>query len=229
MLYSNIIYQLCFFTHHIPNMELSTIPLAFPAFEKELQREIQEQGEIRFFKTEEQLMRTGQYFRSTMLILNGLVKIYREDDDGNEFFMYYLQPGQACALSMVCAAEHTKSAIMAKAAKDTEIIAIPLEYMEEWMGKYKSWSQFVITTYRSRFEELLSTIDHIAFRSMDERLEFYLKKHQETLGTNLIPLNHQEIANELNSSREVISRLLKKMEQFGKVKLNRNAIEIIQM
>jgi CRP/FNR family transcriptional regulator len=210
-------------------MELSTIPLAFPAFEKELHLEIQEQGEIRFFKTDEQLMRTGQYFRSTMLILNGLVKIYREDDDGNEFFMYYLQPGQACALSMVCAAEHKKSAIMAKAVKDTEIIAIPLEYMEEWMGKYKSWSQFVITTYRSRFEELLSTIDHIAFRSMDERLEFYLKKHQVTLGTNLIPLNHQEIANELNSSREVISRLLKKMEQFGKVKLNRNAIEIIQL
>jgi CRP/FNR family transcriptional regulator len=210
-------------------MELSTIPRTFPAFEKELQHEIQEQGEIRFFKTDEQLMRTGQYFRSTMLILNGLVKIYREDDDGNEFFMYYLQPGQACALSMVCAAEHMKSAIMAKAVKDTEIIAIPLEYMEEWMGKYKSWSQFVITTYRSRFEELLSTIDHIAFRGMDERLEFYLKKHQETLGTNLIPLNHQEIANELNSSREVISRLLKKMEQFGKVKLNRNAIEIIQL
>ena len=210
-------------------MELSTIPQLFPAFEKELQLEIQAQGEIRSFKTEEQLMRTGQYFRSTMLILNGLVKIYREDDDGNEFFMYYLQPGQACALSMVCAAEHKRSAIMAKAVKDTEIIAIPLHFMEEWMGKYKSWNQFVIGTYRSRFEELLNTIDHIAFRGMDERLEFYLKKHQETMKTNLITINHQEIANELNSSREVISRLLKKMEQFGKVKLQRNAIEIIQL
>jgi CRP/FNR family transcriptional regulator, anaerobic regulatory protein len=210
-------------------MELSTIPLLFPAFEKELQLEIQEQGEVRSFKTEEQLMRTGQYFRSTMLILNGLVKIYREDDDGNEFFMYYLQPGQACALSMVCAAEHKRSAIMAKAVKDTEIMAIPLHFMEEWMGKYKSWNHFVIGTYRSRFEELLSTIDHIAFRGMDERLEFYLKKHQETMKTNLLTINHQEIANELNSSREVISRLLKKMEQFGKVKLLRNAIEIIQL
>jgi CRP/FNR family transcriptional regulator, anaerobic regulatory protein len=210
-------------------MELSTIPLIFPAFEKELQHEIQEQGEIRTFKTDEQLMRTGQYFRSTMLILNGLVKIYREDEDGNEFFMYYLQPGQACALSMVCAAEHKRSAIMAKAVKDTEIIAIPLHLMEEWMGKYRSWSYFVISTYRARFEELLSTIDHIAFRGMDERLEFYLKKHQETMRTNLLNINHQEIANELNSSREVISRLLKKMEQFGKVKLHRNAIEIIQL
>jgi CRP/FNR family transcriptional regulator, anaerobic regulatory protein len=210
-------------------MELSTIPQMFPAFEKELQREIQEQGEIRSFKADEQLMRSGQYFRSTMLILNGLVKIYREDEDGNEFFMYYLQPGQACALSMVCAAEHKRSAIMAKAVKDTEIIAIPLQYMEEWMGKYRSWNHFVISTYRSRFEELLSTIDNIAFRSMDERLEFYLKKHQQTMGTNLITINHQEIARELNSSREVISRLLKKMEQFGKLKLNRNSIEIIQL
>jgi CRP/FNR family transcriptional regulator len=130
-------------------MELSTIPRLFPAFEKELQLEIEEQGEVRSFKTDEQLMRTGQYFRSTMLILNGLVKIYREDDDGNEFFMYYLQPGQACALSMVCAAEHKRSAIMAKAVKDTEIMAIPLHFMEEWMGKYKSWNHFVIGTYRS--------------------------------------------------------------------------------
>ena len=173
-------------------------------------------------------MRTGQYFKSTMLILNGLVKIYREDDDGNEFFMYYLQPGQACALSMVCAAEHKRSAIMAKAVKDTEIIAIPLQFMEEWMGKYKSWNYFVISTYRSRFEEFLSTIDHIAFRGMDE-LEFYLKKNQKPWHQSAITINHQEIANEFNSSREVISRLLKKMEQFGKVKLHRNAIEIIQL
>jgi CRP/FNR family transcriptional regulator, anaerobic regulatory protein len=210
-------------------MEPTTLPLLFPTFEKELQQEIQEQGEIRYFKAGEQLMRTGQYFRSTMLILDGLVKIYREDEEGNEFFMYYLRPGQACALSMVCAAEHKPSAIMAKTVKDTEVMAIPLECMDEWMAKYKNWYHFVMSTYRMRFEELLSTIDHVAFRGMDERLEFYLKKHRETLQTNLIAINHQEIANELNSSREVISRLLKKMEQFGKVKLHRNAIEIIQL
>ena len=118
---------------------------------------------------------------------------------------------------------------MAKAVKDTEVIAIPLQFMDEWISKYKSWYYFVLSTYRLRFEELLSTIDHVAFRGMDERLEFYLKKHQETLQTNTITINHQEIANELNSSREVISRLLKKMEQLGKVKLHRNAIEIIQL
>lgn len=201
----------------------------FPSLEKPLRDILQEKSEIRTFKAGEQLMRTGQYFKSTMLIVEGLVKVYREDDQGNEFFMYYLQPGQACALSMVCAVKTEASQIMAKAVKDTTVIAIPLQYMDEWMSQYKSWYHFVLETYRSRFEEMLVTIDHVAFRAMDERLTFYLKKHQDTLKTNLIEISHQEIADELNSSREVISRLLKKMEQLGKVKLHRNAVEIIKL
>lgn len=210
-------------------MSVSEIQQQFPAFEKELVQDIESNSEIRSFTAGEQLMRTGQYFKSTMLIVEGLVKVYREDDQGNEFFMYYLQPGQACALSMVCAVKQETSQIMAKAVKDTEVISIPLSYMDEWMSKYKSWYHFVLETYRSRFEELLETIDHIAFQAMDERLEFYLKKHVQTLGSKIIPLSHQEIADELNSSREVISRLLKKMEQMGKVRLQRNSIEVIQL
>lgn len=208
------------------NTQLQTL---FPGFESALRDEIDVRSDIRYFKAGDELMKTGQYFRSAMLILDGLVKVYREDDQGNEFFMYYLQPGEACALSMVCALKQEASEIMAKAVKDTEVIAIPLHYMDEWMTKYKSWAKFVLETYRFRFEDLLRTVDHIAFRAMDERLEFYLKKHQETLRTNLIPLSHQEIADELNSSREVISRLLKKMEQLGKVRLNRNSIEILKL
>lgn len=171
-------------------------------------------------------MRTGQYFKSSMLILDGLVKVYREDDEGNEFFMYYLKPGQACALSLVCATKQEKSQIMAKAVKETDVLSIPLKFMDHWMTKYKSWYHFVLETYRSRFEELLLTLDHIAFRAMDERLEFYLKNHRDSLGTSTIVINHQQIADELNSSREVISRLLKKMEQLGKLRLGRNEIEI---
>lgn len=201
----------------------------FPSFEKPLRDIIEEKSEIKYFKAGDQLMRTGQYFRSTMLIIEGLVKVYREDDQGNEFFMYYLQPGQACALSMVCATKSEASQIMAKAVKDTSVIAIPLQYMDEWMAQYKTWYHFVLETYRSRFEELLVTIDHVAFRAMDERLVFYLKKHQDTLHSNIIEISHQEIAQELNSSREVISRLLKKMEQLGKVKLYRNSIEIVKI
>lgn len=201
----------------------------FPDFEPKLKEAIESNSEVRYFKAGEQLMRTGQYFKSTMLIFEGLIKVYREDDQGNEFFMYYLQPGQACALSMVCATKQETSQIMAKAVKDTGVIAIPLHYMDQWMTQYKSWYHFVLETYRSRFEELLLTIDQITFRALDERLVFYLKRHQNTLNTNKIEISHQEIADELNSSREVVSRLLKKMEQLGKVKLHRNEIEIIDL
>ena len=202
---------------------------AFPSFEKELKEEILQFSEVRQYKQGEPLMKTGQYFRVTMLIVEGLVKVYREDEDGNEFFMYYLQPGQACALSMVCASRQESSQIMAKAIRDTEVIAVPLKYMDEWMTKYKTWYQFVLETYRSRFEELLITLDHVAFRAMDERLEFYLKQHRQILQKDMIEINHQQIADELNSSREVISRLLKKMEQLGKIKLHRSAIEILHL
>jgi len=202
------------------------ISAVFPLFEKELATELQQHGEIRRFEPGEALMRTGQYFRSVMLILEGLVKVYREGEEGNEFFMYYLQPGEACALSMVCATRRQTSGVMAKTVKETDVLVIPFQYMDEWMAKYKSWYHFVLENYRSKFEELLVTLDHVAFRAMDERLEFYLREHQSVLHSNLLEMNHQQIADELNSSREVISRLLKKMEQMGKVRLHRNAIEI---
>lgn len=210
-------------------MEHNGITRAFPFFEKELQEELLQHSEIRRFKAGDQLMRSGQYFRSTLLIVDGLIKVFRQDDEGNEFFMYYLQPGQACALSMVDDTKQATSSVMARVVKDAEVIAIPLPYANQWMAKYKTWFQFVLDNYRARFEELLRTIDHIAFRGMDERLEFYLLRHQQTMKTNIIETSHQQIAGELNSSREVISRLLKKMEQRGKVKLHRNAIEIIRL
>jgi len=210
-------------------MDRLLLTAIFPLFEPALQDDLLLRSSVQQFNAGEPLMRTGQYFRSTMLIVSGLVKVYREDEEGNEFFMYYLQPGQACALSMVCATKQQTSQVMVKAVKDTMVLAIPLSFMDAWMATYKSWHQFVLETYRSRFEELLVTLDHVAFRAMDERLEFYLRQHQQTLQTGTITINHQEIADELNSSREVISRLLKKMEQLGKIKLHRNAIEIIQL
>ena len=140
--------------------------------------------------------------------------------------MYYLGPGQACALTMICAIQSHTSEIMAKAEEDAEVLMIPIQLMDDLMNKYKSWYQFVIQTYRGRFDELLSVIDNIAFRNMDERLEFYLKRHATATGKKLIETSHQQIADDLNSSREVISRLLKKMEQRNLLKLHRNMIEL---
>ncbi|HTH32680.1 MAG TPA: Crp/Fnr family transcriptional regulator [Lacibacter sp.] len=210
----------------IPQVHDDLLRKNYPLFEDQLVSEIEQQAQFNSFPAHEVLMRKGQYIRSTMLVLSGLIKVYREDDDGNEFLMYYLKPGEACALSLVCAAKHEASPIMAKTVMETEVLMVPVENMSGWMSKFKSWYQFVIDTYRTRFDDLLLTLDNVAFRSMDERLEFYLKRAKEAQQTTVLNISHQEIAEELNTSREVISRLLKKMEQKGLVGLQRNAIEL---
>ena len=198
----------------------------FPLFDKDLADFLAEIGEVRTFPEGEIMMKTGQYFKAAMLIVKGRVKLYREGEDGNEFFMYFLETGNACALSMICATRNQASGIMAVAMEETEVIMIPIQYMDQLMTTYKSWYYFVLETYRSRFEELLIVIDNIAFKNMDERLEWYLKQQAAKLGKQL-HLTHQQIANDLNSSREVISRLLKKMEKNQRLNLHRNHIEWI--
>lgn len=199
----------------------------FPTFSNELIQDIEKNASIQSFKAGDVIMRTGQYINYTMLITKGQLKVFREGENGGEFLMYYLQPGQACAVSMICATKSQTSQIMAKAVDDVELIMVPLALMEKWMMEHRTWYEFVIFTYRIRFEELLEVVDSIAFRAMDERLEFYLKRHSDACGCKDLKLSHQEIATELNTSREVISRLLKKMEQHELVKLHRNHIELL--
>ncbi len=201
----------------------------FKQFEPELMKKIQQVGLIRKFKAEEYLMKTGQNIRSAVLVLNGVIKVFREDDEGNEVFMYNIHPGEACAISMTCAARNLSSQVMAKALVDTEVLAIPVELMDEWSSKYKSWYQFVLETYRSRFEELLDTLDQIAFRNLDERLLWYLKQHQKSLHSNILKASFTDIAQELNSSREVISRLMKKLAEKGHIKIDKQNIEILNL
>lgn len=201
----------------------------FPQFEPELVELLEKNAIERNFHAGEVIMRTGQYIKSTVLVLSGRIKIYRQNDEGSEFLIYYLGPGEACAVSLICALQSQTSEITAKAVEDTEVLMLPVQLMDEMMGKFKSWSHFVIQSYRNRFDEMLTVIDNIAFRNMDERLEFYLKRCKTNSGKTVLNLTHQEIADDLNSSREVISRLLKKMEQIGRIKLNRNSIELINL
>ncbi len=201
----------------------------FPQFEPELLEILDKNAIERSFHAGEEIVRTGQYIKSTVLVLSGRIKIYRQNDEGSEFLIYYLGPGEACAVSLICALQSQTSEITAKAVEDTEVLMLPVQLMDELMIKFKSWSHFVIQTYRNRFDEMLTVIDNIAFKNMDERLEFYLKRSKSDAGKLILNLTHQEIADDLNSSREVISRLLKKMEQLGKIKLNRNSIEIIKL
>ena len=202
----------------------------FPSFEKELLDELIEIADQKTFEPGEVVMRTGQYYKYILLIVDGLVKIYRKDEDGQEYFMYYLQPGQACALTMISAGMQEKSEVMAKAVEPTTVIAVPLEMMDQWIQDYKSWYRFVMDSYRKRFQELLNTLDHTVFRNMDEKLLHYLKREQEIRQTDILSINNTEIAQELNSSREVISRLMKKLAERGMIKILKNQlIQIVNL
>lgn len=210
-------------------LEVDTIKNIFPLFEANLLKEIEENADIIKFAEGEDLMKSGQNIKYTILLKEGLVKIYREDEEGNEIFMYHLEPGQACALSIMCAVQHRTSEIKATAVKSTEVYAIPVSLVEKWMKEYSSWYQFILSTYRARFEELLNTIDAIAFKNMDERLVMYLRKRSEISNTKIISATHAQIAAELSTSREVISRLLKKLAEKGLIKVNRQNIEIMNL
>lgn len=198
-------------------------------FEDELIDQIIQVGILKEVKEGDVLIEIGDYLRSMPLLLSGAIKILREDNNGDELLLYFLERGDTCAMSLTCCLGHSKSEIRAIAELDTTLIMIPVQKMEEWTGKYKSWRNFVMESYHTRLMEMLETIDSIAFMNMDERLVKYLRDKQKIVGEPVINSTHQEIAYELNTSRVVISRLLKKLETLGKIKLNRNSIDILDL
>ena len=199
----------------------------FPNWEEALYDAVLNEAELKEAKAGTALLKMGQNIKSAMLVVEGTVKLYQEGEEGGEYFMYHLNPGEACAVTLVCNYHHEQSQVLAKAMTDIKYLAIPIEFMEIWLNEFKSWHYFVIKTYRSRYEELLKTIHETAFKNMDERLAFYIERQVNQFG-NTVKLTHQEIANDLNTSREVISRLLKKMENNGWIIMNRNSFDWIK-
>lgn len=200
--------------------------LVYPFLERGLVEELSTKGQVREFKAGELILRHGQYFKSTVLVLSGKIKVMMEDGEGNEAFMYYIEPGQACALSMICASRQEQSRISATASEDAELLLLPVSLMDDMMFRYKSWYYFVLENYRNRFEELMELLQQTIFKGLDERLVFYLKKRIPLDQEGEIRTTHEEIARDLGTSRVVISRLLKHLENEGKIVLQRNAIQI---
>ena len=199
----------------------------FPSLlDTDLIQGIKEHAEYREVDEGDLLMDIGTTIQSIPMILTGSVKVMREDEDGNELLLYYVQPGETCAMSLTCCMAFKRSEIRAIAQEPVSMLSIPVEFMDEWM-KFRDWRSFVMNTYRMRFEELLEALDSIAFHRMDERVLKYLQEKGNSLNTAEIHMSHQEIAVDLNSSREVISRILKQMERKNLVKLGRNKIQLL--
>lgn len=190
---------------------------------------ILEHGMTATFAAEETIMDYGRNITFMPLILKGGLRILRKNENGSEVFLYFLNPGDTCAMSLTCCMERGQSEVKAVAEEDSTLLMIPVEKMETWMQEFPTWKRFVMQTYRARFNELLKTIDSIAFEKLDVRLLNYLKEKAQLSKNNTIELTHQTIAKELNSSREAISRLLKKLENQEQIKLGRNKINLLKV
>lgn len=197
-------------------------------FEESLLEEIAEVSAIIDFKEGDQLIQIGEYIRRMPLLLSGAIKILREDRDEGELLLYFLERGDTCAMTLACCMGDTRSEIRAVAENTGSVAMIPVNKMAEWIGKYKSWRNFVFSSYNKRLSEMLAAIDNLAFMHMDERLMNYLQEKSKINNTKTIDKTHQEIAYDLNTSRVVVSRLLKAFENQGKIRLNRNSIDLIK-
>tara|TARA_B110000977_G_C10891827_1_gene421756 strand:- start:133 stop:783 length:651 start_codon:yes stop_codon:yes gene_type:complete len=193
-------------------------------FENALIEEINHVANLRKLNEGDAIISYGDTIKYMPLLIKGSIKVFREDEKGNEVLLYYLEKGDTCAMSLSCCLGNKKSEIQAVVEEESEVLLIPINYMNEWICKYETWKSFVFNSYNSRLEEMLKVIDSLAFMKMDERLFKHLQDKCMVIGSFELVINHRELALELNSSREVISRLLKKMEIEGKITLKRNLI-----
>lgn len=197
-------------------------------FEDELLSEILKVGHAQSIKQADVIIDYGQAVHYMPLLLDGAVKIMRQDSEGDELLLYFLESGDTCTMTMTCCMGNTKSEIRAVAEKDSTLMMIPVEYMAAWIQKYKGWMSFVFDSYSNRFSEMLEAIDSLAFSNMHDRIYRYLKDKVLVTKTTELDVTHQEIANDLHSSRVVISRLLKSLENEGKIKISRNKLKILE-
>jgi CRP/FNR family transcriptional regulator, anaerobic regulatory protein len=208
-------------------MDIETLKQKIPQIsDPNLLQAMLDNGMEMIFDTGKSILEPGQFIKMIPIVLEGAIKIMRVDEDGKELFLYHLEAGETCALSLTCCLASKPSEILAVAEEHTILLGIPVQLHEVWTNQFKQWKEFVSLTYQYRFEELLKALDAVAFKKMDERLMGYLVTKMKQQKSNELHTTHQEIANELGTSREVISRLLKKLEKKKWIELGRNIIFI---
>ena len=207
----------------------STIMNKFSSvFESDLLAELEKKSMIMQVKAGEIMLNPGQTIRAVPLVLSGIFKVSRINEEGQELLLYYVKEGESCAMTFTCCMMAHASVIRGSAEEDSELLCIPVDLMDEWMMKYRTWKRYVMATILNRFTEVLRSIDEVAFKKLDDRLVNYLKEKSKATGSPLINLSHQRIADELSTNRVVISRLLKRLELDKKLLLFRNQIRLMK-
>ncbi len=196
-------------------------------FDETIVNDISKLANLKAFKKNDIIIDIGQELTYIPLLIKGNIKVLREDSDGNELLLYVLESGDTCAMSLTCCMGKSVSKIRAIADEDAAVIMIPIENMKAWFNSNDSWRSFILQSYQIRFDEMLETIDTLAFMKMDERLFKYLTDKVKLSASTDLEITHQNIAEDLHTSRVVVSRLLKQLEKEQRIALGRNKITVI--
>ncbi len=193
-------------------------------FEEELMDEISEVGDYMTIAEGETFINVGDKITHIPLLIDGIIKVAREDENGDEILLFFLEHGDTCAISFANCIYKKESIFRATIEKDTECILVPVDKIDDWLVKYKSWRVFMIDRYNERLLEMVDVIENLAFNKLDKRILNYLKRETKIQEDDYLDITHQKIADDLNTSRVCVSRILKKFENKGKIKLGRNII-----
>jgi|LNFM01.2.fsa_nt_gb CRP/FNR family transcriptional regulator, anaerobic regulatory protein len=196
-------------------------------FQSLLKDEVSTYGQLKKFTAGSVIQQEDSYIKAIPLVLNGSLKVMRTDVDGHEILLYYITPGESCIMSFLGGIHNETSKVKAIVEEDAEILFIPVEKASEWVKKFPEWSDFIFRLYHKRFEELLTAVNAIAFQKLDTRLLQLLKQKSELYQSKEIKVTHQQLADELGTAREAVSRVMKQMENEGLVQLSRNKITLL--
>jgi len=197
-------------------------------FEYSLLKEIEEKSMLVTAEAGQGIMKMGQPIKMVPMVLSGTLKVSRENEEGQELVLYYVRPGEGCAMTFSCGMMSQVSQVKGTAEDDLSMLCVSVAIMEEWMQKYSSWKKFVMATIVNEFMDVIKSVDDVTFKKMDERLTHYLKERSRLTGSSLINLTHQQIADELGTNRVVVSRFLKKFEIEKRLLLYRNQIKLLR-
>ncbi|MBI1306873.1 MAG: helix-turn-helix domain-containing protein [Bacteroidetes bacterium] len=197
--------------------------------EQDLVQEILKVAKSKNIEEDELLIDIGDNIDFLPLVIKGSLKILTEDKEGRELLLYYLESGDTCAVTINCCTKASKSKVRAVAESPCTVLMIPIDLVESWMARFSSWRSFILETYNYRMNEMLAAIDNLAFNNMEERIMNYLRDKVMVTGNKTLAITHNEIANDLHSSRVVISRVMKKLETDGLISQKRNVINLAHL
>lgn len=193
----------------------------------ELVEKLYQYSILKTYKAGETIVNENAYIRSIPIVTKGSMKVLRTEEDGREILLYYIKSGESCIMSFLGGLHNETSKVKAEVEEDAEILFLPVEKVSFFIKEYPQWLDYIFRMYHKRFEELLNIVNEIAFKKVDERLLTLLLKKTELTGNSVLNITHEQLANELGTARVVVSRLLKQLEEEGRVSLGRNKITLL--